>query len=192
MTKILAWCRERPWTLAAGVGLLAGAVGFGAGRFAAPSKVTETTSAAWSSTWDWSQLATTHQVAGAVHRTTTRRTAPGRPAEPAVPGPDGKPVCPACPEVDEEVVEEDIGPVTTDTSVGTAGKGAEAGTSSSSKVTENDYPRLTLGLKGGLAIDELQPTWGAFGHYRVWGPLNLGVDYTRKDNVLLGTVSVTF
>jgi hypothetical protein len=40
--KFLAWCRERPWTWAAAAGVACGTVGYGTGRYAAPTKVLET------------------------------------------------------------------------------------------------------------------------------------------------------
>jgi hypothetical protein len=41
MIRIWTWCRARPWTWAAVAGVSLGAVGYGVGRYAAPTKVEE-------------------------------------------------------------------------------------------------------------------------------------------------------
>jgi hypothetical protein len=153
---------ERRWWIVAC--LVVAAAGYGAGRFTTPTRVE------WQKTIEFREVAAKRTEAGP-----TKKTA--RVVSETLPGGGRRTTT-------DYVLER--GPVLTIENRTTEGKTVETET----KTWE--APRLTLGLKGGLAIDQLQPTWGAFGHYRVLGPFNLGVDYTRKDNIVQGTVSATF
>jgi hypothetical protein len=173
----LSWLRARPWTWAVGAGVLCGVVGYGTGRFASPSRETVI---------DESVIRWTAATQEQLTRTTTkgpmRKTA--RVVTETIPGGGRRTTT-------DYVLER--GPILTVENRATASQssGEQAERKETTKVW--DAPRLTLGLKGGASVNTLAPTWGAFGHYRPWDiPINLGVDYTRKDNVVQGTVSATF
>jgi len=170
------WLRTN-WAWVAAGGVVFGAVCYGAGYYTAPSKVTERTEAAWTSTWDWARVASTHQVAAPVRRVTTKVT------RPAAPVPVG---CPECPPIETTTIEEDIGTVTTDTATADTARGTEAGESSTVKVTERDAPRLTLVGTFGMDVTNPRPVYGGAVLFRVAGPLTIGAGF---DSSLRATVA---
>jgi hypothetical protein len=158
------WLRARPWWVWVVLGVAALAAAYGAGRYTAPSKV---------------EYRTVTEFSSYFSRQTTR--GPVRKT--------GKIETVVLPNGERRTTHEyvlDKGPVVTLEAGGTVNK------TDTTSTTTYDAPRLTLGLKGGVAIDNWNLTWGAFAHYRVTGPLVFGVDYTRKDNVVQGTVGITF
>jgi hypothetical protein len=172
---MVEWLKAHRYWLIACLALAAG--GYGAGRYASPSRVTvlDESVIRWTAGFQ-------EQLSKKTTQASTRKTA--RVVSEVLPGGGRRTTT-------DYVLER--GPVITLESRATASQasGTEEATRETTKVY--DHPRLTLGLKGGASINTLEPTWGAFGHYRPWDvPLNLGVDYTRKDNVVMGTVSATF
>jgi hypothetical protein len=165
ISRAWAWCRARPWTWAVAAGLVCGAGGFTTGRLYGPTRVVIQT------VTEFREVAAKTTTKGPVRKT-------AHVVSEVLPGGGRRTTT-------DYVL--DRGPVVT-----LENRTTESRTESTTTKTW-EAPRLTLGLKGGASINTLEPTWGAFGHYRPWSvPLNLGVDYTRKDNVLQLTVSATF
>ena len=153
---------ERRWWIVAC--LVVAAAGYGAGRFASPSRVV------FQTVTEFREVAAKRTEAGP-----TKKTA--RVVSEVLPGGGRRTTT-------DYVLER--GPVVTLETRATESK------TESTTTKEWDAPRLTLGVKGGVAIDDLSLTWGAFAGYRVVGPLVLGVDYTRAGNVVQGTAAITF
>jgi len=92
----------------------------------------------------------------------------------------------------ETIVEEAGTTTTTDTAKDERRELEQTGVTATEHVVTRDAPRLTLGFKGGVSLDSMTMTWGAFGHYRILGPLSIGGDYTRQANIVMGSVALTF
>ena len=175
---------------------------YAVGRWASPSKVevrTERVDVATSfASWDWKASSLWTQTAGPVHRTTTRRIAPGRPEQPPVPGPGGVLVCPECPEVEEEEIVEDIGPVVT-TQEGTVESAGQAATEErheerTERVTTWDAPRWTVGATVGTGWTGGAPqpvSWGGLVGYRVAGPFGVQIQAEGSPSGFSGRAGVT-
>ena len=158
MSVALSWVRERPWTWAVIAGAVCGAVGYGTGRFAGPTKVETKDRIVYETKTEFRDI--TKTVAGPV-RIEERWF-----ERPAVVVPPG---CPACPPVQEHTRIEFRDPVVTVTA--SEGASASSGSRETERVETRDAPRLTLGATVGLV--DLKPTYGAFLTYRFAGPFVL-------------------
>ena len=161
---MIDWLRSRPWWVWVIVSGAAIAAAYGAGRYASPTRVV------FQTVTEFREVAAKKTEAGP-----TKKTA--RVVSETLPGGGRRTTT-------DYVLER--GPVVTLETRATESK------TESITTKEWDAPRLTLGVKGGLAIDDLSLTWGAFAGYRVLGPLVLGVDYTRAGNVVQGSAAITF
>lgn len=176
MKRVLTWCRERPWTGMVGVGLIAAALGYGAGRFAAPTRVETVDSSSWFGAWEWRQATHETTTAGPVTTTTTTRKAPGRPAQPPVPGPAGTPICPECPEIEETSTTTQSGPVVTHRDTEGSGSQVETRTEEHRSLVERDPPRVAI--FGTVAVPfsgagAAPPAYGVTVTARVLGPVTV-------------------
>lgn len=160
MKRVLIWCRERPWTWAAGAGLLAGVAGFGAGRFAAPTRIVERTVYTTQAQATATASARMTVDRGPV-KVTKRKT--------ITPGPNG-------PVVQLDTVIERA-PVKTTTESQASGASSSTASLTTERVTERDAPRLTLALTVGAGFSSggiTQPSYGILALGRVAGPLVVG------------------
>ncbi len=145
----------RVWAIRGGAALLVLVVVFLAGRYSAPTKVTEDTTkktvATSTTTSTEAKNLATDEV---VDRRTTTRRAPARPAAPA----PASGVCPECPVVDEMVVEERITKKILDQGKIAAASVARAETTEhTTKVTETARPGLGVALLAGWRPDAGSP-----------------------------------
>jgi len=184
--SVWTFCRERPWTWAVASGLGGAACGAALGYYGAPTKE------------EWRSVVSIQtnevevekvverivEVKGPV-RTVTRTVERVVPSE-----------CAGTPPIilTDTVVEVDAGPTTTTTDAARDERHEleQTGVTATEHTVERSAPRLTVGIKGGFALDAMSPTWGAFGLVRVLGPLSIGADYTRQANIVMGSVALTF
>jgi hypothetical protein len=154
--KVLDWCRERPWTWAAATGVALGIAGYGAGRFAAPTKVETREVERVVEVVKWRDRETV--VEGPVRVVTKTVT---------VPGPEGATIT-----VEKIVEKERVVTVHT--------QGADVTTETErvvEKLVERDAPRVTLAATVGAgfsAAGVTAPSYGVLALGRVLGPLVVG------------------
>ena len=158
MSVALSWVRERPWTWAVIAGAVCGAVGYGTGRFAGPTKVETKDRIVYETKTEWRTVE-------------TKTEGPVRIEErwvelPPVVQPVG---CPPCPGGTEHTRIEFRDPVVTVSA--SEGASASSGSRETERVETRDAPRLTLGATVGLV--DLRPTYGGFLTYRFAGPFVL-------------------
>ena len=184
--SVWTWCRERPWTWSVAAGLGGVACGAVVTGYAMPTRE------------EWRSVVSIQtnevevekvverivEVKGPV-RTITRVVERVVPSE-----------CAGVPPIiltDTETIV-DSGPTTTttDTARDERRELEQTGVTATEHTVERSAPRLTVGIKGGFALDSMSPTWGAFGLVRVLGPLSIGTDYTRQANIVMGSVALTF
>ncbi len=166
--------------ISAGALLLAGAIGYGAGRYATPAKVVTVTKTETKTEIQWKDRIVEKVVAGPV-RTVTHTV---ERLVPCVPG-ETTPVT-------DTTTTVDAGPVIIDRVGDSAGASTSATLAVTTSTTTHDQPRLMLQVGTGL---RLKPDVGA--SYRFAGPVWLGASYDTdaalalKDRFRL-RVSLTF
>lgn len=149
---------RRGWITLAVVGVLLVAAGYGAGRFAAPTKETVKVETEWKSRVEYVEVEKKVEVRGPV-RVRERRV--------EVPGPQGPTVY-----VDRT---EDQGPVTTTTDTGRTGTMEEQGREVVEKTVTRDAPRFGIfgTAAAGFEAGAVTTAVGVAVTYRVAGPFTL-------------------